>query len=368
MIPILLILFLLLASVSAYIIIPLNKTQIWLSAILIPLITLIFYVIYCISQYSYYAGGQAAKAFLPAIISGFVIYCLLIDKLKRHKKQEKEDEINVGENITIDGKTWQVGVIEETEIMLTDNEGFVKIIAPEEFRAIRNKPKIKVTPQQTPIISYNEQKQNTPNNKKNWWHENKGITIFIMLLFIPFFIALLLDLNNLNNENDTKRENGEITFKDVIKQSKTVDSNYEGLSFSYPDDWEIEKVVIQEDFSFQVNCTKGLFSSDVFMIVWLRTTLITPSEATEVYIESMKEEPSHKNAKTTPLYNGRFKGENSVSVDFTVSLLGTTFYGTITSFIMNENIVSITKQSDSKEKLSTEFKIMEESINVEIPK
>jgi hypothetical protein len=49
----------------------------------------------------------------------------------------QDSEIKPQEKITIEGKQWQIGRVEETEIMLTDDEGYVKMITPDEFRAVR---------------------------------------------------------------------------------------------------------------------------------------------------------------------------------------------------------------------------------------
>jgi hypothetical protein len=48
-------------------------------------------------------------------------------------------------------------------------------------------------------------------------------------------------------------------------------------------------------------------------------------------------------------------------------LLDEKIYGRCFSFLMNGNTVVITKQSDSKEKLDTEFQTIENSLYIEIP-
>jgi hypothetical protein len=162
-------------------------------------------------------------------------------------------------------------------------------------------------------------------------------------------------------------DKSENIFKDnaenTTKENKIF--NYEGLSFSYPENWKIKKEVILEDFSFQVSCEEGFYSSDLIIITWIRTTDITALEAIENNIEAMKEmEMLH--AKVGTLYNSTFKGQSSLSVDYTTSIMDEICYCTITSFIMNGNVVSIIKQSDSKKKLDTEFKQIEESFNIDI--
>ncbi|MDR2439558.1 MAG: hypothetical protein LBE12_09360 [Planctomycetaceae bacterium] len=196
-----------------------------------------------------------------------------------------------------------------------------------------------------------QQAQKPKNSKiKNW-----EFVICVPIVIVILIISIIIEQNKENQSEKT------------VKQNKTVTLNYEGLSFSYPEDWTIEKTVIYEDFAFQVVCTKGLFLSEIIAVTWIRMTELSLPEIIEEYIEGLKEEESHKNSKFSTLYNGVFKGQNSLSVDFVVSFMGLTNYGTITSFIMNGNAVTIVKQSNSKEKLATEFKIIEESINIKNP-
>lgn len=91
---------------------------------------------------------------------------------------------------------------------------------------------------------------------------------------------------------------------------------------------------------------------------------LSPNEMILNTIEGMKEEPTHKNAVVGNINNTSFKGLNSLSVDFTVTLMGETFYGRMTSFNSNGNTILMLKQSDSKTKLETNFKIMEDSFEI----
>ena len=91
---------------------------------------------------------------------------------------------------------------------------------------------------------------------------------------------------------------------------------------------------------------------------------LSPNEMILNTIEGMKEEPTHKNAVVGDVNNTSFKGLNSQSLDFTVTLMGETFYGRMTSFNSNGNTILMLKQSDSKTKLETDFKIMEESFEI----
>ncbi len=169
-------------------------------------------------------------------------------------------------------------------------------------------------------------------------------------------------------ENHSSERTWSNTEVNTLAYIKTL--NYNGLTFSYYDDWKIEQNVIQDNLAFQVNSEKTGTSSDFISIVWLRSTdLGTTSEMVENTILEMKEEMSKYNARINSgdIYSIDFKGVKASVVDYNLTLFNEKTYGICFSFIMNGNTVIITKQSDSKEKLDKEFKIIENSFNIEIP-
>lgn len=165
----------------------------------------------------------------------------------------------------------------------------------------------------------------------------------------------------INDNNDNINNN-------TILNNKFL--NFEGLTFSYPENWKVEKEVLQYNFGFQVNCEKPGLSSDIISIVWLRgTDLGTTSEMVENSILGIEEEMSNYNAivNSGNMYSIYFKGVRASVVDYNLILFGEKTYGRSFSFIMNGNTVLIAKQSDSIEKLDTEFKTIENSFNIIIP-
>lgn len=210
--------------------------------------------------------------------------------------------------------------------------------------------------------------------KSKMKNENRTKFPIALVIFIGISLIGTIVQSVLQNKNEklvreyysdieNNSYNEDITTNQSFASINNLDFN--GLTFSYPDNWKIETEVLQEDLGFQVNCEKkGLNSSEVLAITWLRLNYMTPKEMIESTIESMKEEPTHKNAKVGSLFDTSFKGLDATSVDFSIILFGESFYGRMTSFIMNENIVLMLKQSDTKDKLNTEFQLMEESFNL----
>lgn len=282
--------FLLIALISTYSIKPTDKSKIWISSILIPLIGLIVYgLIIYLTKSAYFAGQEISMSLIPAIISGIVIY------FQGKKKIE--------------------------------NENIVKF----------------------PIV----------------------LVIFIGISLIGTIVQYTLETKNRKFIQEYSENNDLLNLDKYSKQEETTNETsqlltlaYNGVSFSYPDNWSLEKEVLQDELAFQINCEKkGYNSSEILAITWLKMEL-SPNEMILNTIEGMKEEPTHKNAVVGNINNTSFKGVNSQSVDFTVTLMGETFYGRMTSFNSNGNTILMLKQSDSKTKLDTDFKIMEESFEI----
>ncbi|TCN68884.1 hypothetical protein [Acetobacteroides hydrogenigenes] len=164
---------------------------------------------------------------------------------------------------------------------------------------------------------------------------------------------LKLDTNSTKNETNDK--------------SQLLNLDFNGVSFSYLNGWKVETKVLQENLGFQVSCEKTGLSSDMISIVWLRgTNFSTIREMAENTIEGINEEMSAYNAKANKgnLYYCTFIGKDAVALDYTMTLFGEIIYGKIISFIMNGNTVVVTKQSDTKDKLNTNFKLIEKSFNL----
>lgn len=282
--------FLLIALISAYSIKPTDKSKIWISAVLIPLISLVVYglIMYLVKS-SYFAGHEIAMSIIPAIISGIIIY------FQGKKKIE--------------------------------NENIVKF----------------------PIV----------------------LVIFIGISLIGTIVQYTLETKNRKFIQEYSKNNDLLNLDTYSIQEETTNEKsqllsivYNGVSFSYPDNWSLEKEVLQDELAFQINCEKkGYNSSEILSITWLKMEL-SPNEMILNTIEGMKEEPTHKNAVVGDVNNTSFKGLNSQSLDFTVTWMGERFYGRMTSFNSNGNTILMLKQSDSKTKLETDFKIMEESFEI----
>jgi hypothetical protein len=257
---------------------------------LIPLCALVLYGLICASKSAYYAGGETAKCFIPAIVAGLFIYFLLKKKFGNENKVKFPIALVILMGIALIG-----GIITKT-------------------------------------LEYK--------NKK-------------------MVEQLYSEISNLDNSTSIEEYESREVFNEL---------NFNGLSFCYPENWKVGTEVLQENLGFQVSCEKKGLSSDMIFVVWLRgTNFGTTTEMIENSIAGINEEMSAYNAKATAgnMHKSNFKGNEAVALDYTITLFGEKTYGKLVSFIMNGNTVVITKQSDEKSKLLTEFQTIEESFNLE---
>ena len=127
------------------------------------------------------------------------------------------------------------------------------------------------------------------------------------------------------------------------------------MSFFYPKNVVIDKNIQQENFDFNVTCANNEGSIGVR---WWRSTKYTPKDMLDdmvAYLTDVK--------ITTEYYNDKFGNIPCVSFDFVDEKL----YAKIQSFILNGNTVLVIKYNIAKENLDTEFRIIENSLNIEIP-
>ncbi len=182
-----------------------------------------------------------------------------------------------------------------------------------------------------------------------------SILLFIVSLFIPANTELIETIDSFNTNNISR------TYK---SNEQNIPFSYQGISFEYPDDWKVEKEELQQDLAYQINCEKkGSNSSEIISITWLNMEM-EPREMIQNTIEGMKEVPTHKNSNIKPIFTTVFKGYDAVKADFDLVLFGEKYYGRVISFNSNDKTILILKQTDNLDKLDSEFKIVENSLEI----
>jgi hypothetical protein len=162
-----------------------------------------------------------------------------------------------------------------------------------------------------------------------------------------------------------------VVIKNVIFEGENISTNRfnkEGLTFSYPNDWQTEFEEVAANTMFFVSCENPK-SSDMVTMIWTHPDIASPEELIENIIEEFNIQ--FKRAEFSSLYNSSFGRQvRCLTMDFSAIYSSFSFpdeevYGKITAFVMNEYVVLITKQSDTKNKLSAKpFQLIEESFNV----
>ncbi len=206
----------------------------------------------------------------------------------------------------------------------------------------------------------------------------KGKVSVSPALFAAIAVSLVLGIWNYNlqlsiqdiNLKQTEKEISPLERVFAVKESEDKNESklkrfsFKGLTFSYPDNWEVSKEIIEHDFAYQVNCEKkGINSDEIICITWymMETPLI---ESIEYTLEGIMEEPSHKNSTVGSISNEEFNGEPCKSVRYSNRFMGESVCGQLMAFNVQGSTFLIIKQSDTKPKLDSEFKIMEEALNL----
>jgi len=207
----------------------------------------------------------------------------------------------------------------------------------------------------------------------SWIIFSSAFVLFIISLFIPANTELIDSFDSFQNkyfddnykkfiEKGKEYKNFRERYKTDI--NKTLKVSFHGISFNFPENWTISKEVLQEELGYQIICEKkGFSSSEIISIIWINKEL-EPDGMIMHTIESMREKPTYKNVKTGKIRPSKYKNYNCSVADFEFTLFGETFFGRMTSFNVGENTVLMLKQSDSKVKLDSEFKLMEESFEL----
>lgn len=184
-----------------------------------------------------------------------------------------------------------------------------------------------------------------------------SFVLFIVSLSIPANTELIETLDSFNTNNNIQGS--------FNKNVNKISFSYQGISFDYPDNWKVAKEELQQDLAYQINCEKkGINSAEIISITWLNMEM-EPREMIQNAIEGMKEEPTHKNSNVKPILTTVYKDFDAVKSDYDLILFGEKFYGRIISFNTNGKTILILKQTDSINKLDSEFMVVENSLRIE---
>ncbi|MBS9768833.1 MAG: RDD family protein [Flavobacteriaceae bacterium] len=191
-------------------------------------------------------------------------------------------------------------------------------------------------------------------------HKRTISLIILLISFILFIVSLKIPANTSWIESQNNFDNLMDNYRKHNKVSSTYNFSYKGLSFDYPSSFKVEKKIIEGGMN--ITCEKGL--DNLFDIILINFELESKNWLKSV-IETIREEPTHKNANVSEIYTTNYKGNFAVSVDFSIRLLGEKAFGQIVAFNSNGKAVLILKQAGSKDKLKTEFKIIEKSLKIQ---
>ncbi|MDR2543857.1 MAG: zinc ribbon domain-containing protein [Treponema sp.] len=159
--------------------------------------------------------------------------------------------------------------------------------------------------------------------------------------------------------------------------SKTVENNnitkfidgfpnfsVEGISFSYPSNYKVsyEKSAEGDFESLVITCgKKNEEEPDMIIITCGKNDPRSPENYIDDYKTAVKGQMVRY--KFGPVYNSTFIGINCIAIDYKQSyMFQNAGNGVLYSFTRNGNLYGITKHSDIKENLFSEFQVLEQSL------
>lgn len=201
--------------------------------------------------------------------------------------------------------------------------------------------------------------------------ENNGHSPFPVILFSIILISfgitavryyLLADIRENMNIIQASRTDRDTIIPETKGSTKQL--NYHGLNFSYPSNWKIETEETTEYEYYSVTCSNPAATSlSTFRSDWVKTEIQEKDFINDI-ITSFKEESLIKNQKFSPIEEHTFQQFKAEACDYSLTMLGEPIFGRIISFHTNGYSVLIIIQSDSIDKINTEFKVIENSFTL----
>ena len=143
--------------------------------------------------------------------------------------------------------------------------------------------------------------------------------------------------------------------------------NYHDLSFGHEGFWKVSTETIEEDWAYQVMCESRTDSTEFILIMWIVDS-VAPAELASGFVKDLEA----NFYSISPISIGSTIDQGKVSFSFSKNnfTIGTGTnsatlgenVGEIEAFIERPRTVLIMKQTNSKERLSTLFKAIEESM------
>ena len=143
--------------------------------------------------------------------------------------------------------------------------------------------------------------------------------------------------------------------------------DFNGLRFGHEGFWKISKETLAKDRAYQVMCESRTDSTEFILIIWIKD-IVAPAELVSGFVKDL----DANSYSISPISTGSTIDEGKVSFVFSKNYLtngtGTNSptlgenVGEIEAFIKGPRTILIMKQTNSRDRLSTLFKTIEESM------
>jgi len=174
------------------------------------------------------------------------------------------------------------------------------------------------------------------------------IISFLFLVGGIFFVMTEAPINSYEDKPDS----------DIINFS------YNGINFNHTENWKVEKEVIEQDFSYQINCQKrGTNNMENLSITFIYAEMDL-DEWMKATIEEIRKQPVFKDAVIEKIEHIQFTGYDAVSVKFAGKIFSENYYAQCIAFYDMGISVLYLKQAETPERLAKDFKVIENSLMI----
>jgi hypothetical protein len=232
-----LLVFLIISLVCAFILKPTKKKSIWLNTVLIPLVSLIIYLLIVATFFSFYnAGIELGKSIIPAIVAGIIIY--------NNQTRSSKNASNTFPKMLL--------IITITVFILT----IALLIVQNNNRKF--------------IDSYFMSDTNNPTTREKTRDES------------------------IENENSVKHTMSNNDFLSLKSDTIKYDSN--GFSFYFLEgDWFYSTEILEDNLSYNILFEGPGFNNSDFLNITFFCNVISPDIWISSYISSLNEDVSYEN-------------------------------------------------------------------------
>lgn len=190
---------------------------------------------------------------------------------------------------------------------------------------------------------------------------NHSKTNFLYILIATSAVTFVIPLSKELED----RKNRMVISKSYFEQKQEAELrvfNSNGLTFSYPNNWEVEKEVVKNNSFFSIKCEAKDISDNFITIAWDgKLNELTPYEMIELAKSTMIKNATSEIVEIDDSYTGFYGGNKAVFFKYSNQIKD--IY--LISFEKNGKVFFVVQQISNESTIDSGFKLIENSLTLE---